>query len=294
MNDTHRIQFEKPDLDMLARQYTVVDMHFHSHYSDGLNGIPKIADQARRLGIGISMTDHNAIEGAVEIEQYADLLTIPGIELTSREGTHLLVYFYDVASLQRFYEQDIRPAMGNGVMSSLALTMEELVERARTYETVVIFPHPYCAAYTGICNLQFPPDRLEALCAAVDGVEAINAGNIGKWNLKSAVFAFNLDKAITGGSDGHAINHMGKAITYADCRRDRRALLDAVRQGQSRVIGKEIDIIRKVTSNGLRLRNNINNYPDLLEKNIKYSYALINRKSQMLRERVKRHLGGMR
>jgi predicted metal-dependent phosphoesterase TrpH len=294
MNDTHRIQFEKPDLDMLAGRYTVVDMHFHSHYSDGLNGIPKIADRARRLGIGLAMTDHNAIEGAVEIERYTDLLTIPGVELTSQEGTHLLVYFYDVASLQCFYDAEIRPAMGNGVMSSLALTMEELVERAGAYESVVIFPHPFCAAYTGICNFQFPPERLEALCDAVDGVEAINAGNIGKWNLKSAVFGFNLNKAVTGGSDGHAINHMGKAITYADCKPDRRAFLDTVRKGQSRVIGKEIDIIRKVTSNGLRLRNNINNYPDLLEKNIKYSYALINRKSQMLRDSVKRRLGTMR
>jgi hypothetical protein len=87
---------------------------------------------------------------------------------------------------------------------------------------------------------------------------------------------------------------MGKAITYADCKPDRRAFLDAVRNGQSRVIGKEIDIIRKVTSNGLRLRTNINNCPDLLGKNIKYSYALINRKSQMLRDSVKRRLGAMR
>jgi predicted metal-dependent phosphoesterase TrpH len=294
MNDTHRIQFEKPDLDILTRRFTVVDMHFHSHHSDGLNPISKIADQARRLGIGVALTDHNAIEGAVEIDQYEDLLTIPGMELTSQEGTHLLVYFYDVASLQTFYETDIRPFMGHGIMTSLALPMEELVRRARAYETVIIFPHPYCTAYTGICNLQFPPERLEALCDTVDGVETINAGNIAKWNLKSAVFGFNLDKAVTGGSDGHAINHLGKAVTYADCKPDRRAFLDAVRKGSSRVIGKEIDIIRKVTSNGLRLRSNLNNYPDLLEKNIRYSYALINRKSKRIKASMKRHLAAMR
>jgi hypothetical protein len=269
-------------------------MHFHSHHSDGLNAIPKIADRARNLGIGVALTDHNTIDGAVEIAQYGDLLTIPGIELTSQEGTHLLVYFYAVASLQEFYESDIRPFMGNGVMTSLALPMEELVQRARAYETVIIFPHPFCAAYTGICNLQFPPERLEALCDTVDGIEAINAGNMAKWNLKSAVFGFNLGKAVTGGSDGHAINHLGTAVTYADCQADRRAFLNAVQDCRSRVIGKEIAIIRKVTSNGLRLRNNLNNYPDLLEKNIKYSYALINSKSKSIKGSMKRRFAAMR
>ncbi|MDJ0780597.1 MAG: PHP domain-containing protein [Desulfosarcinaceae bacterium] len=294
MNDTHRIQFEKPDLALLTRRFSVVDMHFHSHYSDGLNSIPKIADRARRLGIGLALTDHNAIGGVLELERYEDLFTIPGIELTSKEGTHLLVYFYAVNRLRQFYDQEIRPAMGSGVMSSLALPMEELVHRARDYETVIIFPHPFCAAYTGICNLQFPPERLEALCDVVDGVEAINAGNIAKWNLKSAVFGFNLAKSVTGGSDGHAINHMGKAITYADCQPNRRAFLNAVRDGQSRVIGKEIDLFRRVTSNGLRLRNNLNNYPDLIEKNIKYSYALFNSKSQSIKDSVKRRIAAMR
>jgi predicted metal-dependent phosphoesterase TrpH len=294
MNDSHRIQFEKPDFDILTSRYSVVDMHFHSHHSDGLNAIPKIADRARRLGIGVALTDHNTIDGAVEIAQYEDLLTIPGIELTSQEGTHLLVYFYAVASLQEFYESDIRPFMGNGVMTSLALPMEELVQRARAYKTVIIFPHPFCAAYTGICNLQFPPERLEALCDTVDGVEAINAGNMAKWNLKSAVFGFNLGKAVTGGSDGHTINHLGTAVTYADCQADRGAFLDAVQDCRSRVIGKEIAIIRKVTSNGLRLKNNLNNYPDLLEKNIKYSYALINSKSKSIKDSMKRRFAAMR
>lgn len=54
------------------------------------------------------------------------------------------------------------------------------------------------------------------------------------------------------------------------------------------VIGKEIDIIRKVTSNGVKLRSNIKNYPDLVEKNLKYGYSLINTKSKTIKNNFKR------
>ena len=95
MHSSDRVRFEKPDLELLNKTYTVVDTHFHSSYSDGLNRIDKIVERARRLGIGIAITDHNEIRGALEIDQYKDVLSIPGIELTVAEGSHLLVYFYE-------------------------------------------------------------------------------------------------------------------------------------------------------------------------------------------------------
>ncbi len=288
MNNINRIQFEKPDIADLQSRYTVVDMHFHSNHSDGIGSIKKIARQARTLNIGVALTDHNAIKGAVEINRYKDLLTIPGIELTSSEGTHLLVYFYDIKSLKRFYKNDVLPFFGNDVMSSIQLHMEEIVRRARNYKTVIIFPHPYCAAYTGICNYNFSPEQTRRLFNMVDGVEVINSENVKKWNLQSAVLGFNLNKAITGGSDGHSIYQMGRVVTYADCKKTRKAFLDAVKKKNAKVIGKEIHLLRKMKSNGLKLRSNIRNYPDLLEKNLKYSYTVLNLKSKHLKDNFKR------
>ena len=46
MDTTNRIQFEKPNLTELISKYTVVDLHFHTHYSDGNNSIEEIAKQA--------------------------------------------------------------------------------------------------------------------------------------------------------------------------------------------------------------------------------------------------------
>jgi predicted metal-dependent phosphoesterase TrpH len=292
MNDLHKILFERPNLEELTRKYSVVDMHFHSHYSDGLNRIPAIANRARELNIGIAVTDHNEIQGAVEIDNYKDILSIPGIEVTSAEGTHILIYFYDIESLKVFYENDIRPHMGNELMSSIAFEMEEIIRRARFFKTVIIFPHPFSGVYTGISNHYFPEKRLEPILNLIDGVEVINAENLNKWNLRSAILGFNLNKCITGGSDGHRLIQMGKAVSYAKCRSNRKSFLNAIKKKKNKVIGKEIDIIRKVTSNGVKLPANIKNTPDLVEKNIKYGYTVINTKSKAIKDNFKRSFNG--
>ena len=264
--DPHKILFERPDLGEMTTHYTVVDLHFHSHYSDGYNSVNAIAKRAQDLNIGIAITDHNEIKGAVELEKFGGLLNIPGIEITSVEGTHLLVYFYEIDGLEEFYKKVVKPNMGIDVMSSTYLQMEEVIERARRFETVVVFPHPYCATFTGIHNKYFPEDRLNRLFAMVDGIEVINSENLKKWNLRSALLGLNVNKGITGGSDGHRLFQMGKVVTYSSCKNDRRTFLDAIKKKHSKVIGKEIDIIRKVTSNGVKLRTNLKNYPDLVEK----------------------------
>jgi predicted metal-dependent phosphoesterase TrpH len=290
MDNLNRVQFERPDLGKLSEKHTVVDLHFHTHHSDGLNTVKEIAQRARELGVGIAITDHNEIRGAVEMAAEKDILSIPGIEVTSAEGTHLLIYFYSLAGLKKFYKNDLKPHRGQDVMSSTGLAMEELIARARKYKTVVVFPHPYCAMYTGVCNLQFPQERLEKILRACDGVEAINSENLKKWNMKSALLGFNLDKGLTGGSDGHTLYHMGKVVTYSACKPTRKAFLDAIKTKRTKVIGKEINILRKVTSNSVKLKSSLRHYPDIVEKNIKYGCKVINLKSRLLRENVSKKL----
>jgi len=290
MDNRNRIQFARPDLETLARQFTAVDMHFHSRFSDGACHVDQIAARCKALGIGIALTDHNAISGAVELDRIGGLLSIPGIEVTSAEGTHVLVYFYDIEALQVFFNDTVRPFMGPATMSSTSLTMEQIVASARRHPSVIVFPHPYSAAYTGICSLQFPQGRRDLLLEAVDGVEVINAGNMKRWNLQSALLGFNLDKAITAGSDGHRIDELGGAVAYADSPAERKAFLDAIKLKRNKVIGRESAILKKMRSNSGKLRHNFKNYPDLMEKNIRYSYTVLNATSRKLRQRVKDRL----
>ena len=289
---SHKIEFEKPGLAKLGVSHTVVDMHVHTRYSDGLNSAHAIAKRAAALGIGVAVTDHNAIKGALEIDRAEHVFSIPGIEVTSREGSHLLVYFYETRSLKKFYRIDVKPFMGAGVMTSLSLSMEEIIRRARDYRAVVVFAHPYCAAYTGVCNLHFAKERLEALMASVDGVEVINAGNLNKWNLQCAVLGFNLNKAVTGGSDAHSLNHMGRSVTYMPGEVGREGFLDAVKESRVRVMGKELNIFRKMTSHSSKIRSSLRNYPNLMEKNFRYGATYFNSKSKQFRENMRRSIIG--
>jgi len=279
-----KIFFEKPDLARLGEKYAVFDMHFHTRYTDGRNTVRAIAARARVLGIGVAITDHNDIQGALEMEQYRDVASIPGIEITSREGSHILVYFYQHSHLKKFYLKYIKPFLGRDVMSSTKLSMEEIVHCAKLFPSVIIFPHPYCVAYTGVCNLNFDDFRKERLLEAVDGVEVINAENIHRWNLRCALLGLQLRKAITGGSDGHSLYHMGRVVTYAACEKTGPAMLNAVKDGGACVVGREINLLRKVASSGAKLNVHAGVYPGRLGKNIRYSYRVIHVKSALIRQ----------
>lgn len=290
----HRVIFQSPDLEHLTRTGTVVDLHFHSHFSDGANSPQQIIEKAEQLGIGIAITDHNSIDGAMTIDRQSTVLNIPGIEITSCEGAHILLYFFTARSLKKFFDADVQPFLGKERMSSIGLTMEDIIERARPYEPVIIFPHPFCAMYTGICNPLFSPDRQLELLQAVDGVEVINAGNLKKWNLKSALLGFNLNKIMTGGSDGHSLYQMGKSVTCALTPPDRAAFLDALKAKKTRVVGKEIDFVRKIASNGAKIPANMKNSKDQMEKNVRYGYAIFNRNSHRVRTRFQQILSSHR
>lgn len=286
MDNLNRIQFDTPDLTALNNRFTVVDLHFHSRFSDGADTVDAIAQRARQLGIGVAITDHNAIEGAVELHRYDDVFSIPGIEITSREGSHILVYFHRIDDLKRFFESHIKPHMGPTVMSSVDLDVESILLCAKKHNGVTIFAHPYSAAFTGICNHSFTEEHLARLLKMADGVEVINSENLKRWNLKSALLGFNLDRAITGGSDGHSVQRMATTVTYAACRASRKAFLDAVRRKQAKVAGTESKLLEKIQSNSVKLKSSINNYPDLVEKNIRFGKSVIRFRTRKAAEKI--------
>jgi len=286
MLNTGKIFFGQPDLELLRKDYAVFDMHYHTRYTDGCDTVAMIAARARALNIGIAITDHNDIRGALEMDKIPDVPFIPGMEITSREGSHVLVYFYSVQHLKKYYTKYVKPFLGRDIMSSTRLPMEEILHSAKLFPSVAIFPHPYCVAYTGICNLNFDEPRLDRLLETVDGVEVINAENIHRWNRRSAHLGLNLKKSLTGGSDGHSLYYMGKAVTCAACEQSGPAMLKAVKNARTFVVGKEINLLRKVAASGPKITVSAAVYPDRLGKNIRYSYRVFHVKSDLVRRQM--------
>ena len=69
-----------------------IDLHTHSHYSDGISSPLDILRAAILKNLdGIAITDHNTLDGYFELKKYAcGILLIPGYEVTTKAG-HILV-----------------------------------------------------------------------------------------------------------------------------------------------------------------------------------------------------------
>ncbi len=79
-----------------------VDLHTHTHYSDGVLSPRELVMRAAEMGIGLlSITDHDsidALEEAVEAGREFHVDVIPGVELSATLGNkdiHILGYLFD-------------------------------------------------------------------------------------------------------------------------------------------------------------------------------------------------------
>lgn len=263
----NRILFKKPDLEDLSKKYNAVDMHFHSKYSDGINKIKSILAHAKKLNIGIAITDHNTVKGAIEACKQDEVLVIPGIEITSSEGPHILIYFYEVKDILDFNEKYLKPNLGRTIMFPTKLSIEQIIKIGKKYNCLVSFAHPYSFGTTGIYTKYISQDRKHKIIDNVDTFEVINSENFHVWNLMSGIKAYNLGKNMIGGSDGHTLYHMGKVVTYTEkynsknIIKQRKNFLDQIKANKSRVVGKDIDILRKFISTMYKIKPNIRKLP---------------------------------
>ena len=90
------------DHDERASELPRVDLHTHSHYSDGLLAPAALVHEAGRRGLRVlGLTDHDTAAGLAEAEAEAarlGLTVVPGVELSTSDGArevHLLGYFFD-------------------------------------------------------------------------------------------------------------------------------------------------------------------------------------------------------
>lgn len=251
-----RVDFKKPNIQaMKKRGNTLVDMHFHSRHSDGLNKINNIIKRAEQLGIGIAITDHNSINGAVEASNYKKTMVIPGIEITSSEGIHILLYFYKLKDIVHFYDKHILKNRHKNPLFCIKLGVNELIDLAKGYNAIICAAHPFAIFWTGLCKAYHKPTVTESTYSKVDAVEVITGSNMKSRNKMALDFAEKKQKAITGGTDGHTLHEMGRVLTYTKQPNTTEEFLDSIIKKENFVIGKETFIIRKAASHSIKIRS---------------------------------------
>lgn len=127
----------------------MIDLHFHSHYSDGIYSPKELVAKAGQFGFKVlSLTDHNAIDGIREfltVAQKAGLKAVKGVEIYThlrKRKFHLLGYGFDSenkelnSTLKKLQEEKI-PRIKKAVeflrQDGWNLTEEEVFDNPASY-----------------------------------------------------------------------------------------------------------------------------------------------------------------
>lgn len=216
------------------------DLHIHSVLSpcaDDLMTPNHIVLMAKIKGLDlISVTDHNSTRNCRvvgELCEEAGLLFIPGIEVETREGVHLLSYFESIDKAEYFgqwMESHLNPTKNNQnlfgnqwvmtsqdevleeypwlLIQSTNLTCEEVVSYVHELGGVVIAAHINKPSNNIILNLGFIPKSLK-----LDGVELNSymeeqGNNKISHNVSSNLCLIN--------SDAHSLGFINEPIYYLE------------------------------------------------------------------------------
>jgi hypothetical protein len=273
-----RVFFHKPNCDLFKSfGLNSVDMHLHSNYSDSYTRVSTIMKKAKKLKMGVSITDHNEIRGNVEAAAIADgVMVVPGIEVSSMQGPHLLFYFYSHAELEQFYEKHVKPYKQENPYMAINRRVEELLESSKNYNCLRVAAHPYgyAVANSGLFKLVSKKYIADPVVNDIDCMEVICGAMNRKLNKRALATAMELNKGFTGGSDGHTIFEFGHIATcsYAE---DVETFLNNILKKKNYVVGTETNVQSRIIPS-----------TNLVTKHLRYALPAMKVQYQINRVRI--------
>ena len=242
--------FETPDWDAIRESGRMaVDMHFHTDCSDSFTRVESAIALAESRGTGVAITDHNLITSLVRIRDTDPSVPgIPGMEVSTSDGPHILVYFYDMNDLERFWYRCIRPRLQECPWLALRdCPTETLLDMLERENCVVSAAHPmgYLWSNKGVevCIRKGYLD--EDVARRMDAYEVICSGMTRESNMSALASARRYGIGFTGGTDGHVLDEVGRVVTVSDAS-DTDRFLDDVRAHRVDVVGTEKTMDKKI------------------------------------------------
>jgi len=196
-----------------------IDPHVHSEGSfDGKEPIELILEHANEIDLdAICITDHDnhhkAVEAVEMAENYDDIIVIPGVEVSTKDG-HLLAL-----------DVDERITPGKPV--------NETVEIIHEKGGAAVIPHPFQKSRHGVSKRKIEKG---------DGLETLNAWFItGYQNRRAKKFANKNDFPEFAGSDAHSIGLIGRAYSELKIEKEnpgKEDIIKAIKHGDTEVRGR--------------------------------------------------------
>jgi predicted metal-dependent phosphoesterase TrpH len=170
-----------------------VDLHLHSHFShDGQSSLQQLIDRARECGIDrLALTDHNTVEGALELARIAPVLAIVGEEAKTREGE--VIGLFITGRLPPYMRPD------------------EVMDLVHSMGGLVYLPHPLDPYRS-----HFRAERIVELADRIDIIETYNPWCDAAANRAATALAQDLGKVSATGSDAHAAEELGRSWMEMD------------------------------------------------------------------------------
>jgi len=192
------------------------DLHIHTVRSGDARIEPRgLVAEARGLGLfAIAVTDHNTVAGVRDVVSLArgkDLLVVPGVEVSSRDG-HVL-------------------ALGVSEDVPAGLSADETIRLIGDLGGLAIAAHPG-RVYTGLHDDTIRESGFRA-------VEVANGHSSKRLNRAARRLAAGMGTATTGGSDAHFPGEVGRCRTaFPTAPADVEGVLEAIRGREVQAVGE--------------------------------------------------------
>jgi predicted metal-dependent phosphoesterase TrpH len=188
-----------------------IDLHTHTLRSkDSLMQYDRIIEAVPRAGLdGIAVTDHNELQGALELAQIAPFTVIPAEEIKTSRG--------EIIGL--FLEEWIPPG----------LSPQETVDRIHGQGGLVYVPHPF----DQVRGSRIERAALEEVTPYIDVLEVFNARNaIPLYNTRALQYARRHGLLAGAGSDAHTYAEYGHAYVDIPPFQGPHEFLESMRRGR--------------------------------------------------------------